>query len=547
MQNSFTQNSQSHQGRLAVELRGLSKAFGAVVANSGIDLKIAAGSIHAIIGENGAGKSTAMKMLYGMIRPDSGEILIHGASKQWRSPHDAIDCGIGMVHQHFMLAEPDTVLENIVIGSEPSASAWRWLPRFLRPLDLTAAREKLKAILHLYGLQLNLDARVGDLTVGIHQRIEIVKLLYRDANILILDEPTAVLTPQETADLFANLKRMRAEGKTILIITHKLKEVLELADEATIFRAGKIAGHRKISETTEEELATLMVGRKVSLMSDRMASRPDRSFGKPVLEVRDISLSSGSGGDSREKLSNLRFEVRAGEIVGIAGVEGNGQSELLQILLHPQEYRKRARGSIHVLGQAVLSETSAWSTAAIKRLGVGAISEDRHREGLFLDRPMVDSFLLGKQRYAPYSRLGLISESALRSETLKAMEAFDVRPRDLDIPARGFSGGNQQKVIIARELQGESKLLIAAQPTRGVDVGAIEFIHERILEARDRGAGILLVSSELDEVLSLSDRVLVMYDGKIVASLEREQADEKTLGRLMGGGRVEGEAEVLHE
>jgi ABC-type uncharacterized transport system ATPase subunit len=534
-QNRPTEKQLATEKPLAVELRGLSKRYGDCVANRHIDLRVTAGSIHAIIGENGAGKSTAMKMLYGMAAPDTGEILIHGVSRQWRSPHDAIDCGIGMVHQHFMLAETDTVLENILVGSEPTASLWKWLPGFLRPLDDASARKKLESISSQYGLKVNLDARVEDLSVGIHQRIEIIKLVYRDANILILDEPTAVLTPQETTELFTHLRRLRAEGKTILIITHKLKEVLELADEATVFRAGETVGHRKISETSEEDLASLMVGRKVNL---RIKASHESRAGGPVLELRDLSLRAGKRGHTRDLLSDLRFSVRAGEIVGIAGVEGNGQSELLQILLHPHDYRRRARGEIRVLGKTSLGEGVHLSTDAIKSLGVGVIPEDRHREALLLNRPVTESFLLGLQRHAPYSRSGLLSESALRSQTMKAMEEYDVRPRRLDIEARGLSGGNQQKLIIARELQRNPKLLIAAQPTRGVDVGAIEFIHRKILEARTRGAGVLLISSELDEVMSLSDRILVMFDGKIVAEFAHDQTDEKTLGRFMGGGGV---------
>lgn len=529
------QNQSSSEAVLAVEIRGLSKRYGDCISNRWIDLKVAKGTIHAIIGENGAGKSTAMKMLYGMVAPDTGEILINGEQKQWKSPHDAIDCGIGMVHQHFMLAEPETVLENILVGSEPSSSFWKWLPHSLRPLDQSSARKKLETISKQYGLQVDLNARVEDLSVGIHQRIEIIKLVYRDANILILDEPTAVLAPQETLELFAHLKRLRAEGKTILIITHKLKEVLEIADEVTVFRAGEIAGHRKISETNEEDLVSLMVGRKVNL---RIQATHASKVGEPVLELRDVTLSARKKGHTRDLLSGLNLSVRAGEIVGIAGVEGNGQSELLQILLHPHEYHRHARGEIKVLGKTVLGDGVSLRTDAVKNLGVGAIPEDRHREGLLLERPIAESFLLGLQRQEPFSRNGMISDGVVRVEAMKAIEEYDVRPKTLDIEARGLSGGNQQKIIVARELLKDPKFIIAAQPTRGVDVGAIEFIHGKILDARSRGAGILLVSSELDEVMSLSDRILVMYDGKVVAEFTHDQADERTLGRYMGGGGV---------
>lgn len=512
----------------AVEFRGLSKAFQGVYANREIDLRVRAGSIHAIVGENGAGKSTAMKMLYGMLKPDEGDILIRGNLEHFHSPHDAIDCGIGMVHQHFMLAEPYTVLENILVGdegAEKSSLAWKWLPSFFRPMNRSGARRKLDDISKQYGLKVDWDARVEELTVGIHQRIEILKLLYRNATILILDEPTAVLTPQEVTELFVHLRKLKAEGKTILIITHKLKEVLELADEVTVFRAGQVTGHRLVSETNADDLASLMVGRKVSL---RAETPPPPKLGAPVLELKDVTT---------DALANVSFEVRGGEIVGIAGVEGNGQSELLQIIAHPKDYAAHSTGTIRILGEQTLGDKHGLAAYKIKELGVGVVPEDRHKEGLLLDQPLPESFLLGLQSNAPFSKAGVISQSAVLEGTREAIQEYDIRPRTTDIDAGRLSGGNQQKLVIAREFQHKPKFLVVAQPTRGVDVGAIEFIHGRILRARAEGTGVLLVSSELDEVMALSDRILVMYEGEMVAQFARGEADECRIGLYMGGGQ----------
>ncbi|MCM2324382.1 MAG: ABC transporter ATP-binding protein [Oligoflexia bacterium] len=515
----------------AVELRGLQKRFGKVQANEDIHLRVRRGSIHAIIGENGAGKSTAMKMLYGMYRPDAGEIRVHGEQRSWASPSEAIAAGIGMVHQHFMLAGPYNAVENIVAGAETSEPRWRWLPRAFRPVDATGARARLEKLARQYGLEMNFDAPVEELAVGVQQRIEILKLLYRDASILILDEPTAVLTPQETEELFVNLRKLCAEGKTVLIITHKLKEVMAIADHVTVFRAGKVVGDIPRAGTSVEELASMMVGRKVNLTA---APPPPPERGEAVLDVRELSLASSVGG--KHPIQNLSFDVRAGEIVGIAGVEGNGQSQLLQLLLHPRAYRKRSRGEIHCLGQPILAGKAALATAAIKALGVGVIPEDRHREGLLLERPVLENFLLGLHQRAPFARRGFVSLKAVRSAAARAIEEYDVRPRSLEVAAGGLSGGNQQKLIIAREFERSPRFMVAAQPTRGVDVGAIEFIHQRILRARAEGAGVLLVSSELDEILALSDRILVMYEGRIVARFNRGEATEQSLGIHMGGG-----------
>lgn len=511
---------------LAVELCGIAKSFGPVVANSDISFGVRRGSIHAIIGENGAGKSTAMKMLYGVYRPDAGEIRVAGAPRAWASPSDAIAAGIGMVHQHFMLAGPETALDNILLGAE-GARVFAAIPR-------RKARAELGALSSRYGLSLDLDAPVETLPVGVQQRIEILKLLHRRAEILILDEPTAVLTPQETGELFVNLKRLRDEGKTILIITHKLKEVMAISDEVTVFRAGRVSGTLPTREASVEKLADLMVGRKVVLqveVPERVAPGPG------VLLAEGLELDALPGGE-RKRLSGVSFEVRAGEVVGIAGVEGNGQSELLELLLHPRDFGRAARGSISYFGTPVFGPrvSADWRTPEIFGLGVGVIPEDRHRQALLLERPVWENFLLGLQRFRRFAgRGGWIRRDEVFASASRALEDYDVRPRSLEIHAGGLSGGNQQKLIIAREFERQPRLLIAAQPTRGVDVGAIEAIHRRIIDARTRGAGVLLVSSELDEVLALSDRILVLYNGAIAAEFARGQVTEHEIGLKMGG------------
>lgn len=512
----------------AVEFRGLSKSFRGVYANTEIDLKVEKGSIHAIIGENGAGKSTAMKMLYGTYEPDCGDILIHGKlwgnrGKCWSSPSDAIRCGIGMVHQHFMLGGPYRVLDNILLGVESAKKYWNWLPPFLRPIDRKGARKALEELSLRYGMQMDWDATVENLSVGVQQRIEILKLLYRDAEILILDEPTAVLTPQETTELFGYLKKLSGQGKTILIITHKLKEVMSLADRVTVFRGGCVVGEKEVSKTNVEELAALMVGRKVNLQAE--APEPVR-LGDSVLQLDKVSLRQGHC-----SLKDLNFKVQSGEVVGICGVEGNGQAELLQLLLHPKEYSTKYTGEVRIFGVDARNKT----TRQIKASGVGVIPDDRHRDGLLLTRPVRENFLLGLQRRSFFNSKGLIAFRKLEEATQKAIDDFDIRPRSTQIHSEFLSGGNQQKLIIAREFRYAPRFLIAAQPTRGVDVGAIEFIHSRILKARSEGTGVLLISSELDEILALSDRILVMYEGKVVAEFSRGEVSETALGLKMGG------------
>jgi len=512
----------------AIQFRSVTKRFGDCVANAEVSFSVSAGSIHGLIGENGAGKSTAMKLLYGMYGVSSGEILLGGKAVEWKSPSDAIAAGIGMVHQHFMLADPYTALDNVLLGAEPMRAGSGWLPRFLRPIDRVGARKRLEDLSRRYGLTVPWDEPVSRISVGVQQRIEILKLLYRDARILILDEPTAVLTPQETVELFVNLRKLQAEGKTVIIITHKLKEVMSVTDRVTVMRAGRVTGEVDTSKTTPQELADLMVGRKVVLAIEAGAAKVREGASALVFE-RVVAEERAS---KRRLLDDVSFSVRAGEIVGIAGVEGNGQSELLQAVLHPSDPHCRASGTVRVLG----AEANALDAAAIKGMGVGFIPEDRHREGLLLDASLVENFALGLHR--DFSSYGLISWKRISTRAHAAFEEYDVRPRALDAQAGRLSGGNQQKVVIAREFERKPRLLIAAQPTRGVDVGAIEFIHRRIVRARDEGAGVLLVSSELDEITSLADRILVLYEGRIVGEFARGQAGESEIGLLMGGGHA---------
>jgi general nucleoside transport system ATP-binding protein len=508
-----------------VEFRGVSKRFGPVVANDHLDLRIRRGTIHGIVGENGAGKSTAMKLLFGLYRPDAGEILLEGRPCAWHRPADAIARGIGMVHQHFMLAGPYSALDNILLGAEPLRAGL---------LDRRTARARLDKLAAQYGLPVDWQAPVEQLPVGIQQRIEILKLLFREASVLILDEPTAVLTPQETSALFVNLRWLRDQGKTILLVTHKLKEVLALTERVTVLRAGKVSGELQTARTNAQELADLMVGRKVDL---QVHATPARPRPEAALEVRRLTLLAptarhrGASG-RRRLLSDVSFSVQRGELVGIAGVEGNGQSDLLRMLLEPRQGRRRLSGSIGILGH----DATTLSAERIHGLGVAVIPEDRLDQGLLPAWPVRDNFLLGLHHRPQFNWLGLLRTARLRECARRALQQYDVRPRDLGLPAGNLSGGNQQKLVIAREFEREPALLLAAQPTRGVDVGAIEFIHRRILRARDAGAGVLLVSSELDEILALSDRILVMFEGRIVAEYGRGEVSEGELGLKMGGG-----------
>jgi ABC-type uncharacterized transport system ATPase subunit len=498
----------------AVEMRGTTKAFPGVVANDHVDFSVHPGEIHALVGENGAGKTTLMNVLYGLIHADSGEVLINGTPTRITGPRDAIAHGIGMVHQHFMLIPVFTVGENVMLGREPVSG-----PGFY---DRAAARKKIADLTREYGLALDADARMGDLPVGLQQRAEIVKVLYRGANILILDEPTGVLTPQESAELFGVLRGLVKNGKTIIFISHKLREVLEISDRITVMRRGKVVGHLTTKETTEEEIATLMVGREVLLRVDKKPANP----GPVTFKVENLTASSDRGVPA---LKGVSFELHQGEILGIAGVEGNGQSELMEVLAGT----RRATGGRVLLGD---KDVTAFDARTERDAGIAFIPEDRRGTGLVLGYSIAENLILGRQRSAAFSWHELVLKLvAIREWARRLVKEFDIRTPSIDTAVRNLSGGNQQKVIVAREMGSRPRVMLASQPTRGVDIGAIEFIHRRLVQERDEGTAILLVSAELDEIRSLSDRIAVMYEGKIV-SIEPPETPEERLGLLMTGG-----------
>jgi len=500
--------------QLAVDMRGITKQFPGVLANNHVDFSVRPGEIHALVGENGAGKSTLMNILYGLFPPDSGEIHINGKQAHIGGPRDAIALGIGMVHQHFMLIPVFSVGENIMLGREPVAG-----PDFY---DHARARTAINELTKRYGLALNPDARMGDLPVGLQQRAEIVKVLYRGANILILDEPTGVLTPQETKELFVVLRDLVKSGKTIIFISHKLKEVLEISDRITVMRRGKVVGHLTTKQTNEEEIATMMVGREVLLRVDKKPATP----GAVVMRVENISANTDRGVPA---LKGVSFELRQGEILGIAGVEGNGQSELMEVLA----------GTRQVTGGRVLlgdRDITTYDARTERGAGVAFIPEDRRGTGLVLSFSIAENSILGRERSPTFSWNEFVLKLvAIKEWARRLVKEFDIRTPSIEVAARNLSGGNQQKVIVAREMGSKPKVLLAAQPTRGVDIGAIEFIHRRIVQERDEGTAVLLVSAELDEVRSLSDRIAVMYEGRIV-SIEPPDAPEDRLGLLMTGG-----------
>ncbi len=535
-------NHKDMKSPFAVEFRHVTKTFGSIKANNDISFKVPKGTVHALVGENGAGKSTAMKILFGLYKEDSGEILVHGKPQHWDSPKDAIKNGIGMVHQHFMLAENLNGLDNIILGDEECTLKLPFIPLPFNVIDRKKAREKISIISEKYGLSVPLNLPISQLTVGMQQRIEILKLLYRDADILILDEPTAVLTPPEVDELFANLKKLKDEGKTILIVTHKLREVLTFTDEITVFRGGSVVGHLMTSDASEQKIASLMVGRKVELRPE--VSSPQH-LGKHVLSVDNVTiknLSHKKQANQKNALNKINLSVRAGEIVGIAGVEGNGQSVLLDLIFHPQKYfgPKCSSDSIGS-GKVTLLENDVThkSSAQMSKLVVGFVPEDRHLNGLLLQMSVEENYILGRHKEKKFRRAFFFQNRVqIRKSANFAMEKYDIRPRLVKAFIHGFSGGNQQKLIIARELAKKPNFIVAANPTRGVDIGAIEFIHNKLIGKRDKGAGILLVSSELDEILKLSDRILVFYGGEIVAEYKRHGVDEHTLGLAMCGGCV---------
>jgi simple sugar transport system ATP-binding protein len=498
-----------------LELRNISKRFGRVQANDRVNISVEQGTIHAVVGENGAGKSTAMRIAYGFYTPDGGDILIDGGVVRISTPHDAIALGVGMVHQHFMLVDTMTVTENIVLGDEAGSAL---------SLDLRQAAARIRTLSEELHLDIDPDALIQDLSVGQQQRVELLKALYRRARILILDEPTAVLTPQEVEEFFAILRRMREQGKTVVIITHKLAEVLAIADVVTVMRDGKVIGRVKTSETSAAELARMMVGREVLLRVEKGAATP----GATTLAVRHLSMVGTRGSTP---LKDLSFDVRAGEIVGVAGVEGNGQTELIEVLAGLVDPSK-IRGAVDLNGQSVL----AVPARRRRELGIAHVPEDRHRRGLLLDFDLEENAILGVHYKPPvtsYPGAVILDEAAIRRRTTDIIHKFDVRPADPTLPARALSGGNQQKLIIGREFELRPKLLLVSQPTRGVDIGAIEFIHGRLIALRDAGCAVLLVSAELEELMSLADRLLVMHEGRIVGEFDAAAATREQIGLLM--------------
>ncbi len=498
---------------MRLELKGITKRFGDLVANDRMDLSAEEGEIHALLGENGAGKTTLMNVLYGLLQPDEGEVLLDGAPARFADPGDAIRAGIGMVHQNFMLIPVFTVAENVELGFERTST--------LGLLDRRRARADIRELSARFGLQVDPDARVGDLSVGQQQRVEIVKALARDAKILILDEPTAVLTPQETRDLFAVMRSLRESGHAILFITHKLKEVLEVADRITVIRQGRVIGSTTPAEADETTLASMMVGRGVELEVSKGPARP----AEPVLEVRDLTVLDDAG---QTTVDGVSFDVRAGEILAVAGVQGNGQTELAEAVtgLLPA-----AAGTVRVAGRDV---TGA-SPKRVLRAGVAHIPEDRQRDGLVGDFTIAENLVLDVYGEQPYSRRAVLDWDAIRAGAKQRLKEFDIRARSIDARVGTLSGGNQQKVIVARELARSIRLIVASQPTRGLDVGSIEYVHRRLVAARDAGAAVLLISAELDEVLALGDRVVVMYRGRVVGPFAAGERTRDEIGLLMAG------------
>ena len=497
----------------AVRLRGISKRFPGVIANDDIDLVVETGEIHAICGENGAGKSTLMKILYGMQPPDEGRIEVLGEGREFSSPKDAIDVGIGMVHQHFMLADNLTVLENVILGAEPSKGSL---------IDFAAARSRLRELGDAYGLELDLDDMVGTLEVGERQRIEIIKILYRGARILILDEPTAVLVPQEVEELFRNMRELKAEGHTIIFIDHKLDEVLAIADTITVLRQGRSVATVKPQDVTAQDLAELMVGSELPTPGTREVTVTDRT----AVEVRNVSAVDDAG---VVRLRNVGFSVQCGEIVGVAGVEGNGQAELVEAILGITPV---TAGSIHLHGDDV----TGWSVRRRREAGLGYIPEDRHRRGLLLPAPIWENSILGHQTRSPFLRSGLwIDEEASKSHAADVVERFDVRTPGVHTPVHALSGGNQQKLVVGREMATKCNPLIAAHPTRGIDVGSQAAVWQELRRARAGGLGVLLISADLEELIGLSDTLLVMLRGEIVARLDPAQVTPRELGAYMTG------------
>lgn len=496
-----------------LELKSIKKSFGDCVANDDVSLTVHKGTIHAIVGENGAGKSTAMKIVYGFYNPDSGEIRLDDKLVLIRNPHDAISLGIGMVHQHFMLVDTMTAAENIILGAETGTAA---------SLDIEEANADILALSNDLRLGVKPDALIEDMSVGQQQRVELLKALYRNAEILILDEPTAVLSPQEVEEFFGILRRMKSQGKTIIIITHKLDEVLAISDEVTVMRDGRTVGNVKTSETSAKDLARMIVGRDVLLRVEKTDAKPIET----VLEVMDLSVAGNHG----LAVNGVSFEVKAGEIVGIAGIEGNGQTELIEAL---SGLKRSLRGLVNFDGENITNR----SARELKELGIAHIPEDRHKRGLLLHSDLAENSILGVHYRAPAAGAGgLMNSAAINNRVGEIIENFDVRPPNPRLTAKSLSGGNQQKLIIGREFELNPKLLLVSQPTRGVDIGAIEFIHRKLIGLRDAGSAVLLVSAELEEVTALADRLLVIREGKIVGEVDPKVASVEEIGLMMTGG-----------
>jgi ABC-type uncharacterized transport system ATPase subunit len=504
-----------------IEMLNIRKEFPGIVANDNITLRLAKGEIHALLGENGAGKSTLMNVLFGLYQPEKGEIRVKDQSVKITDPNIASSLGIGMVHQHFMLVKNFTVTENIILGNEPTSSG---------RINIAKAAEEVKKISEQYGLKVDPNAKVENISVGMQQRVEILKTLYRGAEILIFDEPTAVLTPQEITELIQIMKKLVNEGKSIILITHKLKEIMEVCDQCTVIRKGKGIGTVTVSETNLDELAEMMVGRSVSFET----TKDDPSIGEEVLQITNLVVN-----DSRNvpAVNGLNLTIRSGEIVGIAGVDGNGQTELIEAITG---LRKTSSGSISLKGKDI----NGFSPRKITESGVGHIPEDRHKHGLVLDYSIGDNMVLQTYYQKPYSKNGILNYKKIYEKAKSLISEFDVRTPSEHTPARALSGGNQQKAIIAREVDRSPDLLLAAQPTRGLDVGAIEFIHSKLIEERDNGKAVLLISLELDEVINVSDRIAVIYEGKIVEILNPKSTNEHELGMLMAGGKSKREGDA---
>lgn len=495
-----------------IEMLGIRKEFPGIVANDNINLQVKKGEIHALLGENGAGKSTLMNVLFGLYQPEKGEIRVKGKTVNITNPNIANDLGIGMVHQHFMLVNNFSVTENIILGNEPTKTG---------KINLKDAEKQVKDISEKYGLAVNPSAKISDISVGMQQRVEILKTLYRGAEILIFDEPTAVLTPQEIKELIGIMKTLIKEGKSIILITHKLKEIMEVCDRVTVIRKGEGIGTVNVAETNPNELAALMVGREVLFTTQKKEAVP----AEEVLKIEDLVVK-----DSRNVtvIDSLNLSVKAGEIVGIAGVDGNGQSELIEAITG---LMTSDSGSILLNGKDIRNQRPRQITEA----GVGHIPQDRHKHGLVLDFPVGENMVLQTYYQKPYSKKGVLNFKAIYDKAEKLIKEFDVRTPSSSTLARALSGGNQQKAIIGREVDRDPDLLIAAQPTRGLDVGAIEFIHRRLIEQRDKGKAVLLISFELEEIMNVSDRIAVIYEGKIVAIVNPKETTEQELGLLMAG------------